>query len=86
MEMKNLLMTFVQQKSLLPHSNIFTSNNSMTLKEIEKQTILKCLGKTNFNRRLAAKTLGISERTLYRKMKEYDLEDKNRELTENNEI
>jgi len=35
--------------------------------------IEKALSKYNGKRRAAAKELGISERTLYRKIKEYDL-------------
>ena len=44
---------------------------SLQAKELEmiKQALLRCNGK----RKLAAKELGISERTLYRKIKQYDL-------------
>lgn len=44
------------------------------LEEMERKSIKSVLNKNNGNRRLAAKQLGISERTLYRKIKEYDLE------------
>ena len=46
---------------------------SLQAKELEmiKQALLRCNGK----RKLAAKELGISERTLYRKIKQYDLQD-----------
>jgi len=40
----------------------------------EKELIVKALKKYNGKRKLAADELGISERTLYRKLKEYDLE------------
>ncbi len=45
-----------------------------SLEEMERKSIKSVLNKNNRNRRLAAKQLGISERTLYRKIKEYDLE------------
>jgi DNA-binding NtrC family response regulator len=35
------------------------------------------LRKNNFKRKYAAQMLGISERTLYRKIKQYDIEDEN---------
>ncbi len=36
--------------------------------------IIKALERNNGRRKAAAKELGISERTLYRKIKQYDLE------------
>lgn len=44
-----------------------------SLNEIEKQAIVQTLAKTEGNREQAAKILGIGERTLYRKIKEYNL-------------
>ncbi len=41
--------------------------------ELEKQAITDTLAKTKGNREKAAKILGIGERTLYRKIKEYNL-------------
>jgi two-component system response regulator HydG len=49
------------------------SSNDMPLNEIEKQAIIDMLAKTGNNREKAAKLLGIGERTLYRKIKEYNL-------------
>ncbi len=46
---------------------------SKTINEIEKIMIEKALARNHGNRRNAAKELGISERTLYRKITEYDL-------------
>lgn len=46
---------------------------SLSLEEKEKELIQKALGKYNGKRKDAAKELGISERTLYRKIKEFDL-------------
>ncbi|MBN2365903.1 MAG: sigma-54-dependent Fis family transcriptional regulator [Calditrichaeota bacterium] len=42
--------------------------------EVEKQMIRKAMAKFNGNKRKAAQALEISERTLYRKLKEYDIE------------
>ncbi len=44
-----------------------------SLVDTEKDLIQKALAKHNNKRKSAAKELGISERTLYRKIKEYDL-------------
>jgi len=41
----------------------------MTLAELEKEAILRALAHTNGNRASAAKMLGLSERTLYRKLR-----------------
>ena len=49
------------------------SASDMPLNEIEKQAIIDMLAKTGNNREKAAKLLGIGERTLYRKIKEYNL-------------
>ena len=46
------------------------------LKELEREAILKTLGKTAGNRRQAAQELGISRRTLQYRLKEYGLLDK----------
>jgi transcriptional regulator with PAS, ATPase and Fis domain len=46
---------------------------SLSLEEKEKELITKALQKHNGKRKHAAQDLGISERTLYRKIKEYDL-------------
>jgi two-component system response regulator HydG len=43
------------------------------LNELEKQAIVDTLARTQGNREKAAKILGIGERTLYRKIKEYNL-------------
>ncbi len=45
----------------------------VSLNDLEKQAIVDTLAKTRGNREQAAKTLGIGERTLYRKIKEYGL-------------
>jgi two-component system response regulator HydG len=47
--------------------------NAVSLNDLERQAIVKTLVETGGNREKAAKILGIGERTLYRKIKEYDL-------------
>ncbi|HNT41784.1 MAG TPA: helix-turn-helix domain-containing protein, partial [Tenuifilaceae bacterium] len=47
---------------------------SLSLEEKEVELIRKALDKHNGRRRQAASELGISERTLYRKIKEYKLD------------
>jgi len=47
----------------------------LSLEEKEKELIKRALEKNIRNRKNAAKDLGISERTLYRKLKEYNLEE-----------
>ena len=46
----------------------------MTMDELERAAILAALQEEGGNRRRAAETLGIGERTLYRKIKQYGLE------------
>lgn len=47
---------------------------SLSLSDKEVEMIKKALEKYNGKRKMAANELGISERTLYRKIKEYDIE------------
>lgn len=47
---------------------------TLSLDEVEKRMIMKALEKNHGKRKDAAVDLGISERTLYRKIKEYGLE------------
>ena len=46
---------------------------SLSLLQQEKRLIIKALNKHKDRRKDAAKELGISERTLYRKLKEFEL-------------
>ncbi|HSZ72110.1 MAG TPA: sigma-54 dependent transcriptional regulator [Cytophagaceae bacterium] len=48
---------------------------SLSLDEIEKEMIVKALKRNKNKRKYAAKDLGISERTLYRKIKQYQIEE-----------
>lgn len=45
-----------------------------SMKEVEEMQIKEALQRNHFNRSKAAKELGISERTLYRRIKDYGLE------------
>jgi DNA-binding NtrC family response regulator len=45
----------------------------MNLADLEKEAIMRTLQHFNNNRRAAARSLGMSERTLYRKIKDYGL-------------
>ena len=48
-------------------------DESLSLQDKEIEMIKKSLEKNNGKRKLASEELGISERTLYRKIKQYDL-------------
>ncbi len=50
-------------------------DESLNIMDMEKDLIIKALKKHRNKRKDAALDLGISERTLYRKLKEYDIED-----------
>ena len=47
--------------------------SELSIEDSEKELIRKALTKANGNRKEAAALLGLSERTIYRKMKEYNL-------------
>lgn len=49
-------------------------DESLSIEKKEKELIIKALRKNNNKRKYAAKDLGISERTLYRKIKQYEIE------------
>ncbi|MGB1103960.1 MAG: sigma-54 interaction domain-containing protein [Crocinitomicaceae bacterium] len=69
------------EKTILDAGNDYTSDfedhieveESLSLEDREKELIQKALEKHRGKRKYAAQDLGISERTLYRKIKEYDL-------------
>ncbi len=62
-----------QRRQLAPATGTATGLVGLPLDELEKQAITDTLAKTKGNREKAAKILGIGERTLYRKIKEYNL-------------
>ena len=53
----------------------------MKMADVERAAITAALHATRGNRRRAAEMLGIGERTLYRKLKEYEMEDAPSHLT-----
>lgn len=80
MELKS---TQQQQTALLASSvqqvtdpMAITPDSSLSLTDMERKLIIEALHRSKGNRRAAARALGISERTLYRKIKEYNLESK----------
>ena len=74
----------VPSKSIQTASSIITNNDiqehveveeSLNIMDKERELIIKALKKHKGKRKDAALDLGISERTLYRKLKEYDIEE-----------
>ncbi|MCK5705693.1 MAG: sigma-54-dependent Fis family transcriptional regulator [Cyclobacteriaceae bacterium] len=50
-------------------------DESLSIEAKEKELIIKALRKNNNKRKYAARDLGISERTLYRKIKQFEIDD-----------
>ena len=65
--------TSIDNQSTYDFVETIEEDESLSLQEKEVEMIKKSLEKNNNKRKLAAKELGISERTLYRKIKQYDL-------------
>jgi len=66
------------QAVLIPQNDIHEHvevEESLNIMDKEKELIIKALKKHRGKRKDAALDLGISERTLYRKLKEYDIEE-----------
>ncbi len=71
--------------STIENNEIFNDNENLikgemigafNTKDLEKEMIIRTLEHYNNNRRAAAKSLGMSERTLYRKINDYGIEKK----------
>lgn len=62
----------IDNNNITQHEEVI--EESLSLADKEKEFIIKALEKYNGKRKNAATELGISERTLYRKIKEYNLE------------
>ncbi len=61
--------------TIINNSTVSTGlEENLSIEAIEKKLIARALAKHQQKRRYAAKSLGISERTLYRKLKQYHLE------------
>jgi len=56
-----------------PPQPVFVSPANMTLAEIEREVLQQTLAHNNANRTLTAEQLGLSRRTIQRKIKEHDL-------------
>ncbi|WP_206044571.1 sigma-54 dependent transcriptional regulator [Gemmatimonas groenlandica] len=69
------LMRGIEPREQGPQATVITLGPGMTMAEIERLAIQAALRDTAGNRRKAADLLGIGERTLYRKLREYDGED-----------
>jgi DNA-binding NtrC family response regulator len=65
----------IEPRDQAPPPNVFSVAPGMTMAEIERSAIEAALRETRGNRRKAAELLAIGERTLYRKIREYQLPD-----------
>jgi DNA-binding NtrC family response regulator len=63
----------IEPRDQPPPASVVTIRPGMTMAEIERAAIEAALRDTRGNRRKAAELLGIGERTLYRKLREYQL-------------
>lgn len=72
-EVLNIPQDTTQEEKNYDFIETIEEDESLSLQEKEIEMIKKSLEKNNNKRKLAAKELGISERTLYRKIKQYDL-------------
>lgn len=74
----NTQVTPIHHEPIQYHTNTEPTNSEiveevLSLADQEKDLIVKALAKNKNKRKLAAEELGISERTLYRKIKEYGI-------------
>lgn len=76
-EIEDSVLTDDDYVQLTEDSEPATTNEeeSLLIHEKEKEMIKKALARHKGRRKLAAKDLGISERTLYRKIKEYNIKE-----------
>jgi len=73
LDLQDIPPEILQRRQLAAGTGAQAGLGSVSLNELEKQAIVDTLAKTKGNREKAAKILGIGERTLYRKIKEYNL-------------
>jgi len=73
LDVRDIPPDIAQKRQLIAGSQAPAALGAVSLNELEKQAIEETLAKTKGNREKAAKILGIGERTLYRKIKEYNL-------------
>ena len=67
--------SIIQPQDNYSYAETIEAEETLSLLEKEIEMIKKALERSNGKRKLAAEELGISERTLYRKIKQYDLND-----------
>jgi len=72
-DVQDLPPEIAQRRQLPGASPVPASLAGVSLNELEKKAIVDTLARTQGNREQAAKILGIGERTLYRKIREYNL-------------
>ncbi|MBV6520699.1 MAG: Anaerobic nitric oxide reductase transcription regulator NorR [Gemmatimonadaceae bacterium] len=63
----------IEPREASPPANVVTVRPGMSMSEVERAVIEAALRETRGNRRKAAELLQIGERTLYRKLREYQL-------------
>jgi two-component system response regulator HydG len=73
LDLQDIPPEITQRRQLITGSRPAAGLGDVSLDELEKKAIEETLAKTNGNREKTAKILGIGERTLYRKIKEYNL-------------
>jgi two-component system response regulator HydG len=73
LDLQDIPPEIAQRRQLAAGSRAAAGLAGLPLDELEKQAITDTLAKTKGNREKAAKILGIGERTLYRKIREYKL-------------
>ncbi len=72
-DVRDLPPEIAQRRQLTGASATPSDLAGVSLNELEKKAIVDTLARTEGNREKAAKILGIGERTLYRKIREYNL-------------
>jgi transcriptional regulator with PAS, ATPase and Fis domain len=73
LELRELIAGGDRTTARRPAADRENGESALSLDEMERQMIQSALDRHEGNRRLAARDLNISERTLYRKIKEYGL-------------
>ena len=71
-ELKDMALNF--NKDSRNDANTVSVNEVVPINKLEKSAIVNALNYTKGSKRKAAKLLDISERTLYRKLKEYEIQ------------
>ena len=59
----------------IPTAEEIVDDDTLNIGDMEKRNILLALQRNHYKRKLAAEELGISERTLYRKIKAYGIDE-----------